>query len=583
MLSVRSTSSRTTKLASDNYFTVTGDSGSWVVYDRRLCGMVIAGRSDSAPTPCAYMLMIEDIFESISKFFGGAKIRLPTISELGLQDSRNDCDSTERLFEDGVYAYPRLTDCNVLDSSQGFYTQGDHSNEESMDFLNEKADTLLDIGSATDMRIGLESYGSEGDSLDTLSSSHTSWSGSSTSQTSSATKVLAPGREEHTTSELKWTQESPRLTSTLDRNLSLQPDHSRPPHGEAWSNHMGDPRDPLVTRSDSIGGLGDFLLTPPMSNVGRLSDRKYANSLNQVPRLGFNCPYCDDSKRFRGKAELDRHIYNRHGVEGSVFICVDPFANGNSLSDCRFCREGKRYNMEHNAAAHLRRKHFHPNLARKGIRLSEGNLPPLEVVRSFIRRVNTTSTGNFEDDKSDMGDRTSFGGASNLERPTTSPPSMPGFTSVPSQTWDFNSLLGTPSLTPDGGSIITPPISMFEPSESRGSNSNLNHRSPFPLMDQLSSAASPGDVPISQRDTSKVSDDPLFTPDFSNNRLNTSQAFDESSLAMEFPNNPLVPPDTYPSSTALSPQIRPPAQGGLLTPAPTGSPHPCHPCHPDLD
>ncbi|MCJ1291898.1 hypothetical protein MMC34_003446 [Xylographa carneopallida] len=52
-----------------------GDSGSWVIFDDRLCGSILAGREHP---PCAYMVPIEDIFNSVIQGMGATRVSLPS-------------------------------------------------------------------------------------------------------------------------------------------------------------------------------------------------------------------------------------------------------------------------------------------------------------------------------------------------------------------------------------------------------------------------------------------------------------------------------------------------------------------------
>ena len=62
-------------LALSHGFTGRGDSGSWVLFEGRLCGSMIAGRDHP---PCAYMVPIEDVFNSIMKSMKATRVSLPS-------------------------------------------------------------------------------------------------------------------------------------------------------------------------------------------------------------------------------------------------------------------------------------------------------------------------------------------------------------------------------------------------------------------------------------------------------------------------------------------------------------------------
>lgn len=69
---------------------VEGDSGSWVVQEGPLCGMIVAG---SNSPPWAYMLLVEDIFSEIASCDPEVlSVSLPTRTETG-----NDCSLSTTL------------------------------------------------------------------------------------------------------------------------------------------------------------------------------------------------------------------------------------------------------------------------------------------------------------------------------------------------------------------------------------------------------------------------------------------------------------------------------------------------------
>jgi len=127
-------------------------------------------------------------------------------------------------------------------------------------------------------------------------------------------------------------------------------------------------------------------------NVGVIPKTPYVRP--QHPKI--ECPHCNERREgFRGTHELERHIQRQHSVVRKGYICVAPDFDKNFLSGCKHCRGRKIYGAYYNAAAHLRRAHFHPRKrGRKGKNdekrggIGGGDDPPMDYLKQhWIREV----------------------------------------------------------------------------------------------------------------------------------------------------------------------------------------------------
>ncbi|KAK0510831.1 hypothetical protein JMJ35_006383 [Cladonia borealis] len=107
------------------------------------------------------------------------------------------------------------------------------------------------------------------------------------------------------------------------------------------------------------------------------------------------CEQCNiKPEGFRGPHELRRHMENKHSPTRTVWVCKDRSADQKFLSKCKACNEGKMYGAYYNAAAHLRRIHFHAKVkGKKGKGSSKekprggdggGDDPPMEIIKLWI-------------------------------------------------------------------------------------------------------------------------------------------------------------------------------------------------------
>ncbi|KAF2118442.1 hypothetical protein BDV96DRAFT_597268 [Lophiotrema nucula] len=129
------------------------------------------------------------------------------------------------------------------------------------------------------------------------------------------------------------------------------------------------------------------------------------------------CPHCEKQPQgFRGTHELDRHIARVHSKVRKAFICIDASQDKRFLANCKHCRNKKVYGAYYNAAAHLRRAHFHPRKrGRKGKNDEKrggsggGDDPAMDYLRqNWIKEIevanDATSADSTADDADDAND-----------------------------------------------------------------------------------------------------------------------------------------------------------------------------------
>jgi hypothetical protein len=135
------------------------------------------------------------------------------------------------------------------------------------------------------------------------------------------------------------------------------------------------------------------------------------------------CKYCPDrTDGFRGTHELERHVARAHAPSRKGYICVDYSEDKKFLANCKHCRNEKVYGAYYNAAAHLRRAHFHPRKrGRKGKNdekrggIGGGDHPPMDYLKMhWIKELEVdnnaadSSPGSAFDDPAESTDNTSY-------------------------------------------------------------------------------------------------------------------------------------------------------------------------------
>lgn len=131
-------------------------------------------------------------------------------------------------------------------------------------------------------------------------------------------------------------------------------------------------------------------------HIARITKASYTRGYTRPCHPKLYCDRCNKHpKGFRGDHELRRHFKSSHAASRSVWICVDASQDKNVLSKCKSCRNKKQYKEYYNAAAHLRRVHFHPRKqGRKSRRdtqrwrgMGGGSDPPMEVLKRWMMEV----------------------------------------------------------------------------------------------------------------------------------------------------------------------------------------------------
>jgi hypothetical protein len=136
----------------------------------------------------------------------------------------------------------------------------------------------------------------------------------------------------------------------------------------------------LQSHDDCITSLGVITKTPYV----------------RPPHPKLKCQFCEERPEgFRGTAELDRHVARAHASFRKGYICIDNSPAKDFLADCKHCLGKKVYGAYYNAAAHLRRAHFHPRKrGRKGKDdhkrggIGGGDHPPMDVLKEhWIKEI----------------------------------------------------------------------------------------------------------------------------------------------------------------------------------------------------
>ena len=149
--------------------------------------------------------------------------------------------------------------------------------------------------------------------------------------------------------------------------------------------HLQPAYDPQVYSSDTSPGLSLSVPIPENQTYVRPKNSKvFCDKCNIKP------------EGFRGPHELIRHMEKKHPPFRTVWVCVDRSPDNKFLSKCKACNEGKQYGTFYNAAAHLRRIHFHAQEKSKSRGRGwagdgGGGGPPMEILKLWTEEVSVPS------------------------------------------------------------------------------------------------------------------------------------------------------------------------------------------------
>ena len=131
-------------------------------------------------------------------------------------------------------------------------------------------------------------------------------------------------------------------------------------------------------------------------------------SYQRPPLRRVYCLKCNEyPEGFRGEHELRRHNDAKHASLVKRWVCTEPPSPISDsplpvvpLSKCKACVTQKKYGAYYNAAAHLRRAHFHPNRGGK----ASGDWPPMNILKDWMREVRQSIDMNDQDQEDSSAD-----------------------------------------------------------------------------------------------------------------------------------------------------------------------------------
>ncbi|CRK35933.1 hypothetical protein BN1708_006855 [Verticillium longisporum] len=218
------------------------------------------------------------------------------------------------------------------------------------------------------------------------------------------------------------------------------------------------------------------------------------------------CTMCDDNPQgFRGEHELKRHVEAKHAGVVKKFICRDPALAGIStavqvlypLNQCKQCVAKKQYGAYYNAAAHLRRTHFKPKVARgKKARGDDeekrggsggGDWPPMTELKAWFEEVyvHSSETNDADEDEDDNDAANTAMTAMDMTYPIIGNklPQEPDFSG-----YSMGPELSLDTMSPDQAALMSPATFEFSPFTTLSPVGMIPSDATFSAMNALTSA-----------------------------------------------------------------------------------------------
>lgn len=178
------------------------------------------------------------------------------------------------------------------------------------------------------------------------------------------------------------------------------------------------------TEKKSPGGGRQLPPIKPGKNPNNASTSTAKPSYIRPPHPRVYCDKCIvHPEGFRGDHELRRHTDREHASTKKMYVIKDISKGKTLLAKCKACQSGKKYGVDYNAAAHLRRQHFKPKIRSKNKQkvpaTIDQTVPEMAELRKWMEevevRVNVPNTkhgprgeyGTRTQHEGDDGDETS--------------------------------------------------------------------------------------------------------------------------------------------------------------------------------